>query len=79
MGVAMAREALAVFKPVLPLSDLTIRRVPDLIDRYPRLSARDLVHVATCIQEGIDTIITPDRGFDTVREIKRLDPFAAAA
>lgn len=79
IGVAMAREALAIFRPVLPLSDGAIRRVPSLVERYPQLSARDLVHVATCLEGGLDTIISPDRGFDAVNEIKRLDPFEAAA
>ena len=51
-----------------------MRRVPELVARYPALSARDLLHVATCIGEGIDTIVSPDRGFDQVREIRRLDP-----
>lgn len=78
IGIAMAREALALFRPVLSLTDSTIRRVPDLVQRYPALSARDLVHVATCIEEGIDTIVSPDRGFDHVAEIRRLDPVEAA-
>ncbi len=75
----MAREALAVFQPVLPLTDAIIRRVPDLIERYPGLAARDLVHVATCLEEGIRTIITPDADFDRIVELKRLDPREVAA
>ena len=51
-----------------------MRRLPPLIDRYPALSARDLIHVATCIGDGIDTIVSPDRGFDQVREVRRMDP-----
>lgn len=78
-GLRIAREALELFKPVLPLTDPVMRRVPDLIRQYPALSARDLVHVATCIEAGIDTIISPDRGFDLVHVIKRLDPAEAAA
>ena len=56
-----------------------MRRVPGLVAAYPALSARDLIHVATCIAEGIDTIVSPDRGFDQVREIRRLDPTEMAA
>jgi len=77
-GIALAREILAAFQPVLPVTDGVVRRLPDLAERYTAVSAWDLLHVATCIEHGIDTIITPDRGFDTVKEIKRLDPFAAA-
>lgn len=78
-GIRIAREALLQFQPVLPITDALIRRVPSLVGRYPMLSARDLVHVATCIEEGIDTIVSPDRGFDAVTEIQRLDPLDAAA
>ena len=42
--------------------------------KHPDLAARDLVHVATCLEYGIDTIISPDRGFDSVTEIRRLSP-----
>lgn len=51
-----------------------MRRVPDLVDRYPRLEARDIVHVATCLHEGITEIISPDRGFDAVDGLTRIDP-----
>jgi predicted nucleic acid-binding protein len=78
-GVRIAREALQLFQPVLPMTDRIVRRVPDLVERYPALSARDLVHVATCLEEGIDTIISPDTGFDSVAEIARIDPRQAAA
>jgi predicted nucleic acid-binding protein len=50
-------------------------------DHYPHrdLSARDVIHVATCIHEGIDEIVSPDRGFDLVRDIRRLPPEDFAA
>ena len=74
VGTAMARQVLDAFAPFLPMTHGLMRRVPSLVEAYPALSARDAVHVATCIGEGIDTIVSPDRGFDQVREIRRLDP-----
>jgi Predicted nucleic acid-binding protein, contains PIN domain len=71
---AQAIEALDLFAPVLPITHALMRRVPDLALRYPSLDARDLVHVATCIHEGITKIISPDRGFDQVAEVRRIDP-----
>ena len=79
VGAAMARQVLDAFAPVLPITHSVMRRVPGLVEAYPALSARDVVHVATCIGEGIDTIVSPDRGFDQVREIRRLDPAAVAS
>lgn len=70
----MARDVLDIFGPVLPLTHAVMRRIPELIEAHPLLAARDLVHVATCLQEGIADIVSPDRGFDSVPGIRRIDP-----
>jgi len=77
-GADMAREAMTAFAPVLPITHAIVERMPELVVRYPSLTARDLIHVATCMEEGIDVIVSPDRGFDGVTEIRRLDPSQAA-
>lgn len=77
-GLQMATDTLDMFAPVLPITHGLMRRLPRLVERYPRLSARDLIHVATCLAEGIDTIVSPDLGFDQVHEIRRLDPTEVA-
>jgi uncharacterized protein len=74
LAISVARSTLDLFAPVLPITHALMRRVPDLARRYPRLAARDLVHVATCVHEGINEIISPDRGFDIVTELRRIDP-----
>lgn len=79
IGQALAQDVMDTFAPVLPVTHAVMRRVAALAERYPRLGSRDLVHVATCIVEGIDTIITPDVGFDVVTEVRRIDPRAFAA
>jgi uncharacterized protein len=71
---ALVRNTLDTFAPVLPITHALMRRVPDLAHRYPALAARDVVHVATCIHEGITDILSTDRGFDDVREIRRIAP-----
>ena len=76
VGAEQAREAMDFFAPVLPITHALMRRVPELARKYPTLDARDVVHVATCIHEGITDIISPDRGFDQVAEIRRIDPTA---
>jgi uncharacterized protein len=78
LGTAMARDALDLFAPVLPVTHAVMRRMPELVERHPALSARDLVHVATCQQEGITEIVSPDRGFDIIPGIRRLDLATAA-
>ena len=78
MGRAQAIDAMDLFAPVLPITHALMRRVPELATRYPSLDARDLVHVATCLHEGITEIISPDRAFDQVTELRRIDPSAFA-
>lgn len=79
VAVTMAGVALSLFAPVLPITHTLMRRVPNLARRYPGLDARDLVHLATCIHEGIGEIISTDRGFDQVRELRRIAPEDFAA
>jgi hypothetical protein len=79
IGRQLASDAMDAFAPVLPISHALMRRVPDLAARYPQLAARDLVHVATCVHEGITEIVSPDRAFDQVAELRRLDPADLAA
>ena len=73
-GTALASAALDLFAPVLPITHGLMRRLPALIEQHPSLAARDLVHVATCLHEGITDIVSPDRGFDTVPNIRRISP-----
>jgi predicted nucleic acid-binding protein len=73
-GLALAEKTMDLFAPVLPVSHTLMRRVPELARRYPSLDARDLIHVATCIHEGISEIVSSDRAFDGVRELRRIRP-----
>jgi predicted nucleic acid-binding protein len=70
----VARDAQDMFAPVVPITHALMRRVPALADKYPGLQARDLVHVATCIHEGVTEIVSPDKAFDQVSEVRRIDP-----
>ncbi len=74
MAVRLANDVLDLFAPVLPVTHALMRRLPALIVQYPSLASRDLVHVATCIHEGITQIISPDRAFDRVAGLRRIDP-----
>ena len=77
-GAAMAEAALDLFDPVLAVPDEVMRRIPELAFDHPGISARDLIHVATCQAYGIETIVSPDEGFDEIRGITRVDPSDAA-
>jgi len=78
-AATLALHALDVFAPVLPIGQAVVERLPGLIRRYPSLQACDLLHVATCLEERIEAIVSPDRAFDEVAELRRIDPTDAAA
>lgn len=46
----------------------------DLIERIPTIRGRDAVHAATALAYGIDTIVSPDRAFDGIPGLTRVDP-----
>ena len=45
-----------------------------LVDAHPRLSARDLIHLAVMKRLGVTRIVTTDGGFQGLPIIERLDP-----
>jgi predicted nucleic acid-binding protein len=73
----LAERAYTLLSPLLPVTDDAFShalRVDGL-----GIGTNDRVHVGTCIVHEIDTIVTADQGFDTAREIKRVDPLDARA
>lgn len=75
----LASYALDLFAPVTPIGQTVVARLPGLISRHPTLQARDLLHLATCLEEGIEAIVTPDLDFDRIPELRRIDPTDVAA
>jgi len=60
--------------------DLTMARMQlglRLFGSHPRLDMADAVHAATALSCLADAIVTPDRDFDGIDGLTRLDPEAA--
>ena len=70
-------RAYAALGPLLPVSDESFRRALAL--DAPSLGANDRLHVATCLTHGIDVVVTADKGFDAVSEVRRIDPLDGPA
>jgi predicted nucleic acid-binding protein len=73
----LTTNAYETFRPVLDVTNEIFARALDLHDI--RVGANDRVHVATCLANGIDTIVSADRGFDTVEQLRRVDPLDTPA
>jgi hypothetical protein len=63
---------LGIVDEVLPIDLDAIERAKSIVLGSTHLSARGALHVAVMEQQGISTILSFDRGFDTVPGIRRL-------
>ena len=72
-----AGVAYSMLTPLLPVTDEAMKLALAL--DTPALGATDRVHVATCRLNGIETIVSADRGFDSVPGLRRVDPLDDAA
>lgn len=74
IGSRMARSVLDLFGEVLSVERQTVASAVTRYETNPQLSARDALHVATCVAHGIVDIVSVDKGFDVAKEIRRVDP-----
>ncbi len=77
--LAFQRFAAVMSDRIEPVHGFDVAQAARLADEYPRLSARDLVHLAVMQRLGINQIVTADAGFDGLPEIERLDPAKVAS
>jgi uncharacterized protein len=56
-----------------------IERALDLWSGHKRLDVRDAIFAAQALNRSIDAILSPDRGFDEVTGLERIDPADSAA
>ena len=73
----LTASAHAILGPLLPVSDEAFRRALGL--DAPALGANDRLHVATCLTHGIELVVSADQGFDSVPEVRRIDPLDGPA
>lgn len=72
--------ALALTRSVAELCDLhdferrDLPLVLTLLRQHERLHVRDAVHAATALNHGIELILSPDRAFDALAGLERVDP-----
>lgn len=63
---------LGIVDEVFPVDVETVQRAKEIVLGYPRLSARDALHVAIMELRGVTRILTFDAGFDGYPGIHRL-------
>jgi predicted nucleic acid-binding protein len=73
-GLDYLGRLLILFPTPLPVSGETIAAARDILAAYRQLEPRDAIHAAVVLNHGLEAIISADRAFDAITEIKRLDP-----
>ncbi len=68
----LTRWGYAIFTPLLPVTDEAFRLALAL--SAPGLGANDRLHAGTCLANGIEAIVSADRGFDEAEDLRRVDP-----
>jgi uncharacterized protein len=63
---------LALADSVLSVDQETVIEAKQIVLGYPKLSARDALHLAVMRLNGIDRILSFDSGFDGLRGITRI-------
>jgi predicted nucleic acid-binding protein len=72
-AVQMARDLAAICR-LHATGESDVLRALELYERYPRLDSTDAVFAAVALNRGIDAVLTPDRGFDGISGLERVDP-----
>jgi predicted nucleic acid-binding protein len=62
-----------------PVDRADIERALELWCEHERLDMRDAIFAAQALNRGIDAILSPDRGFDGIPGLERIDPADAEA
>jgi len=58
---------------LLGVKKSTVFRAQELVEKY-RMRPRDAIHAAVALENKITTIVSYDKDFDEMKEIKRIEP-----
>lgn len=73
-GIRVVKDMLLIVPQILAFTHEDIEKAVQVLQRYHGVSSRDAVHVAVMQNNDLDTIISSDRHFDIISEIRRTDP-----
>ena len=73
-GLALASDTINLFEYILTITIDDLNLSIKLMKKYDSLISRDALIAANMINNNLKNIITADRVFDDVEEIKKIDP-----
>ena len=78
-GTGIVERLLSHIPHMIPITAAEIVMAMHLLAETPGLSARDAIHAAVVIGQGLEGIISADRDFDRIAGLRRFDPVEVAA
>lgn len=73
-GLEYLDRLLVLFPTPFAVTRATIAAARELLARYPRLDPRDAIHAAVALEQGLEGIVSTDRGLDGIAGLTRFDP-----
>lgn len=73
-GVVICKNVLKLVDRMLPIKKKTIEIYIEKVGKYESVNSRDLIHLAVCVENEINTLVTYDKHFSKFKEVKSLSP-----
>lgn len=73
-GLLLAKETITLVDELYPIEQQTITTFLSLVAKYPRLDARDVLHLASAMNHNVSGIASYDKKMKTVTEIRVATP-----
>ena len=73
-GFAIFDQLIELFPDPAPVTGAEMQKARRLLEQYPALSPRDAIHAAVVQTQGLEGIVTTDRVFQQVRDLRVFDP-----
>ena len=70
----MSEDFERIVPSILPITMHDVQKARQLLVAYSHVRARDLLHVAVMLNNGLHQILSVDSHFATFHEIRRIDP-----
>lgn len=73
-GIEAVRMAAALVAEVLPVTGEDILSACKVLAKHPQIKARDAIHIAVMKANHLPSMISTDKDFDAIKEVRRVAP-----
>lgn len=73
-GIKLSQEVMKSMPSLLPIEKEDVWLAGNLLESYPSIEARDAIPMGIMLNRNLHLIISADKHFDQIQEIKRIDP-----